>query len=511
MENNTHIKGAIIATDPGGDLTLNTNTLTYEEIKDKNKGYDWSLSVSGSTSIGGVGFDKDANILGMKPYDYSSKPADGKGSNTDYVPSNISGYYFSHDKEGILRPTVTEGEIIVRSNPDAETDGSLDGLNRDIGKAREIIKDQNNTAVVYVSPGAIETVVELVDSIIQACKDKNKPLPTQLTTVESLMEEGLSKEEAIMLVSKKPVDAKVIGYLQQLGIDIQNLSEAEAQKVLAGLEQNVLSGTLGSGGILFFSGGVIPLNELEYNVYAALGAAKAAGLSAVDTLYLLNDVSGYALNKASGGLLFKEHAARMEKTASTVANVIRSLNMAELPPKVIALYESRYADIMELRADGQYDEAGLRMGIIAFELATVLYAAGASQKMISQVPELANFRTTLTLAEANQIRNTVFEVAESGGGLTGRITTIPKAADRTTIRALTRENESAALLAQRGYYVEQNPITIGSKNPDYKINGEIFDCLAPTTSSPRRVWTAVGKKLTKAKQTMLSLTSVIQM
>ncbi|WP_072695374.1 hypothetical protein [Desulfovibrio litoralis] len=46
VENNTHIKGAIIATEPGGDLTLNTNTLTFEEIKDKNKGYDWSFNVS---------------------------------------------------------------------------------------------------------------------------------------------------------------------------------------------------------------------------------------------------------------------------------------------------------------------------------------------------------------------------------------------------------------------------------------------------------------------------------
>lgn len=40
VKNKTHIKGVIIATEPGGDLTLNTNTLTYEEIKDENKGYD---------------------------------------------------------------------------------------------------------------------------------------------------------------------------------------------------------------------------------------------------------------------------------------------------------------------------------------------------------------------------------------------------------------------------------------------------------------------------------------
>lgn len=47
------------------------------------------------------------------------------------------------------------------------------------------------------------------------------------------------------------------------------------------------------------------------------------------------------------------------------------------------------------------------------------------------------------------------------------------------IRALIRENEAADILAIQGYVVEQNPKTIGIKNPDYLIEGMIFDCYSP--------------------------------
>lgn len=33
------------------------------------------------------------------------------------------------------------------------------------------------------------------------------------------------------------------------------------------------------------------------------------------------------------------------------------------------------------------------------------------------------------------------------------------------------------------------------KNPDYKINGVVYDNYAPKTSNPRSIWTAVKKKV----------------
>ena len=137
VENHTHIKGAIIATEPDGDLTLNTGTLSFEEIHDKNKSSDSYAGVSVSMSFEG-GYDKGDTLLGMKTYDYTGNG----GKNAPYVPDSTEFQYASSDMRGVLRPTVTDGTIIVRDDPDAD----LSGLNRDITKAREITKDEN----VYV-------------------------------------------------------------------------------------------------------------------------------------------------------------------------------------------------------------------------------------------------------------------------------------------------------------------------------------------------------------------------
>jgi hypothetical protein len=81
----------------------------------------------------------------------------------------------------------------------------------------------------------------------------------------------------------------------------------------------------------------------------------------------------------------------------------------------------------------------------------------------------------------------------------GRVTRI--GADETTEKklALQRENESATTLARAGYDVEQNPTVPGSKNPDYRINGKIFDCYAPTTDNLRNIGDRIGRKVAKGQ------------
>ncbi|MET8698177.1 putative T7SS-secreted protein [Kitasatospora sp. NPDC004723] len=61
--------------------------------------------------------------------------------------------------------------------------------------------------------------------------------------------------------------------------------------------------------------------------------------------------------------------------------------------------------------------------------------------------------------------------------------------------ALQRENESAEILAKQGYHVEQNPSVPGPKNPDYRIEGEIFDCVSPSSSSARNVGSRIEEKI----------------
>lgn len=54
-------------------------------------------------------------------------------------------------------------------------------------------------------------------------------------------------------------------------------------------------------------------------------------------------------------------------------------------------------------------------------------------------------------------------------------------------------------MAKNGFKVEQNPKVPGTKNPDYLINGEIFDNYAPSTSSARNMASEIGGKVSKGQ------------
>ncbi|MDU9413774.1 hypothetical protein [Pseudomonas sp. zfem005] len=48
--------------------------------------------------------------------------------------------------------------------------------------------------------------------------------------------------------------------------------------------------------------------------------------------------------------------------------------------------------------------------------------------------------------------------------------------------------------------MQQNPPTLpNGKNPDYIINGQVFDNYAPSTGSVRDAWTEIGKKVEKGQ------------
>jgi hypothetical protein len=97
------------------------------------------------------------------------------------------------------------------------------------------------------------------------------------------------------------------------------------------------------------------------------------------------------------------------------------------------------------------------------------------------------------------------DLAVMPGGRKTRIR--PKEASQK-IRALGRENESAEVLVENGYKVEQNPAVPGTdKNPDYKVEGQIFDNYAPTTGSPRNIWSTIEAKVEdgQAKRFIMNL------
>ncbi|MBS0221260.1 MAG: hypothetical protein JSR91_11015 [Proteobacteria bacterium] len=86
------------------------------------------------------------------------------------------------------------------------------------------------------------------------------------------------------------------------------------------------------------------------------------------------------------------------------------------------------------------------------------------------------------------------------GVLSGTPAKIRSQDDSETTRGLTRENESARFLADKGYNVEQSPKVPGSKNPDYRINGEVYDNYAPAkNTSVRNVAGRIQNKVTSGQ------------
>jgi len=81
------------------------------------------------------------------------------------------------------------------------------------------------------------------------------------------------------------------------------------------------------------------------------------------------------------------------------------------------------------------------------------------------------------------------------GKPTGTRTSNEANAKSLTKRSVELENNAADTLANSGYRVEQNPKVAGDKKPDYRIEGEIFDCYAPNSSNPRNIVNQINRKV----------------
>ena len=93
------------------------------------------------------------------------------------------------------------------------------------------------------------------------------------------------------------------------------------------------------------------------------------------------------------------------------------------------------------------------------------------------------------------------EPMQSTGTPGGERTEVDPRSSKDKQRGIIRENESADLLAANGYDVEQNPPTLpNGKNPDYLINGNVYDNLAPQSPKVEQVRKGISKKI-KSGQT----------
>jgi filamentous hemagglutinin len=280
---NTHVEGAAIAAE-NGNLRLNTDTLTYRDIEDKDTSKGFQVSLSGSYASGGS----------------------GSTSST----STLDGSYNAGDRRQINRATIGAGEIIIRSDPDS----GLEGLNRDLRRAQEITKDEQTSVVVYVDSSAIqeiasgfegirgnlETLGELVKKVLPDDARLRDSVANQLSLKEKLIESGKSAEEAEALVQKYALYADLLGEIGKL-VDAKggwdNLTDAEAQEFLGSLMMDSRFVTLvaSSDDSLSDSMGIV-IGSGKYLLGAVVGAMQSVGsdVQALDSgakslLLFLND------------------------------------------------------------------------------------------------------------------------------------------------------------------------------------------------------------------------------
>lgn len=148
--------------------------------------------------------------------------------------------------------------------------------------------------------------------------------------------------------------------------------------------------------------------------------------------------------------------------------------------------------------DGNYSEGGTNIGLVTLAIFGGSVGQNSLIKTGGAIASLGNSGIWQTGSIGNVI-------TKSEGVLVGPTTKVKPGMTKENIRSLNRENESAKYLSQSGFHVEQNPFIQGNKNPDYRINGEIFDHYAPKSNSVRNIWTEVKGKIDEGQTTNIVL------
>ncbi|WP_279625545.1 hemagglutinin repeat-containing protein [Desulfomicrobium norvegicum] len=390
-EKNTHVEGAVIAA-KNGNLKLDTGTLTYGDIKDKDTSKGFQANLSGSYSSGG-----------------------------DNTGPTFDGSYGSSDRRQVNRATIGEGEIIIRSDPAT----GLEGLNRNLRRAQEITRDEQTSVVVYFDSAAIqeiasgfagirgnlETLGELVKQALPDDQRLQDSVDNQLSIRGKLIEKGMTDEQADAMLQKYALYADLMGEIGKL-VDAKggwsNLTETEAQAFVDSLQRDSRFVTLlASSDNIVSDSQAITINSGKYLVGTVTGGLQTAGSDTKSVLLFLNDMSGYMLYSASGGLLFQENAINFTNTVHdfTDAVVYLSQHIDEVGPAVVEGLEKKWNDYLLAVGDGDYYRAGNLYGEFYYEVGTVLVTAiGTAKSLMSGLKSAApKFAATVEAAEAARV------------------------------------------------------------------------------------------------------------
>ncbi|MGI4837065.1 MAG: hemagglutinin repeat-containing protein [Janthinobacterium lividum] len=150
-QDHTQLDGALLASD-AGKLLLDTGTLGFSDIAGKDTEHAYYLNVGGSYATGGASAQQDNSQV-------------GKGK-TGEAGWSASGYKYDKDRQQIVRATVGAGDVVVRGNAQTGAD-STTGLNRDVGKAYQITKDDEHRTDLYVTKSSVDAVLDVPGTLQQ--------------------------------------------------------------------------------------------------------------------------------------------------------------------------------------------------------------------------------------------------------------------------------------------------------------------------------------------------------
>ncbi|HKM38167.1 MAG TPA: hemagglutinin repeat-containing protein [Thiopseudomonas sp.] len=232
-ENHTQLDSALIASHTG-NLKLDTNTLGFTDFEGHDKERSWYVNAGGSYTWAGdngkstnneAGNDKTADKAAV--VDHSQKNKEGSNS------WDVSGYSREKDREQIVRATVGEGEIIVRS--DAETGfNSIHDLNRDTNKAYEITKDKDETTELYVSSSSLDSASNPKMTFEQWKQGFND---YGLNSAKAFLQLGLLKDNAATEAEKNNLVA-ALAWAPSLLVDAMDVLNKPTVGVFPGVENH---------------------------------------------------------------------------------------------------------------------------------------------------------------------------------------------------------------------------------------------------------------------------------
>ena len=202
VEGNTHLEGGLLG---GKDTTLDTGSLTYEDIKDHEKGTN-------------IGINEDV-----------SKGQKDKGSN-NYT---TEGSYSATNREQITHATVGDGTIIIGGKEE-----NPEGLNRDEEKAQEITKDVHVDEIHIKHETETRDWNEVKDIMTEHGEELDKTFDKIYTALGKKYEYNLSEKfdevwNELELVVGKDLKQDIIGLIpterNNGGIFEQSITKAEGE------------------------------------------------------------------------------------------------------------------------------------------------------------------------------------------------------------------------------------------------------------------------------------------